>query len=95
MTARRVDLAPGDDILRVVADHPGIDLILVVRPGRDALGHALVEAAVGPLAVAAAPVARINAIMVGDGADEAAVTAAAAYLAAAHAVTGQLLAIGT
>ncbi|MDY0959164.1 hypothetical protein SOM26_10765 [Sphingomonas sp. CFBP8993] len=95
MTARRVELTPDDDIARVVADHPGVDLILVVRPGRDALGQALVEATVGPLAVAAAPGARINAILVGDGADETAVTAAAAYLAAAHAVTGQLLAVGT
>lgn len=95
MTARRVDLAPDADIVRMVAAHPGIDLVLVVQPGRDSLAQAMVEAAIAPLAVAAGPAARINAVLVGDGASEDAVAAAVVYLASAHAVTGQLLGVGT
>ncbi len=95
MTARRLDLTPDADIVRMVAAHPGVDLVLVIQPGRDSIAQAMVEAAVAPLAVAAAPSARINAVLVGEGAGEAAVAAAVAYLAAAHAVTGQLLGVGT
>lgn len=95
MTARRIDLALDADIVRVVAERPGVDLTLVLRPGRDPVAQAMAEAAIGPLAVAAAPNARINAVIVGEGASDAAVAAAVAYLGAAHAVTGQLLAVGT
>lgn len=95
MAARRIDLAPDADILRAVAEHPGVDLILVIQPGRDPVVQAMTEAAIGPLAIAAAPDARINAVLVAEGAGQAAVAAAVAYLAAAHAVTGQLLTVGT
>lgn len=94
MTARRVDLAPDADIAAVVAEHPGEDLVLVIRPGRDAVAQAMVEAAIAPLAIAAAPGARINAVIPAEGAVEETVAAAVAYLAAAHAVTGQSLAVG-
>ncbi|WP_294234380.1 Rossmann fold domain-containing protein [uncultured Sphingomonas sp.] len=93
--ARRINLAPDADIVRVVADHPGVDLVLVVWPGRDPVAQAMTEAAIGPLAVAAAPAARINAVIPAAGAGEDRVAAAVAYLAAAHAVTGQLLGVGT
>lgn len=95
MTARRVDLAPDADIRVVVAAHPGIDLVLVLMPGRDSVAQAMAEAAVGPLAVAAAPNARINAVAPAPDASPDAIAAAVEYLAAAHAVTGQLLAVGT
>ncbi|WP_347093165.1 Rossmann fold domain-containing protein [Sphingomonas parapaucimobilis] len=94
MTARRVDLAPDADIAGVVAGHPGEDLVLVIRPGRDALSQAMLEAAIPPLAIAAAPGARINAVIPAEGAAEEAVAAAVDYLAAAHAVTGQSLIVG-
>ncbi len=94
MTARRVDLAPDADISAVVAEHPGQDLVLVIRPGRDAVAQAMVEAAIAPLAIAAAPTARINAVIPAEGAAEETVAAAVDYLAAAHAVTGQLLSVG-
>ncbi|WP_322965756.1 Rossmann fold domain-containing protein [Sphingomonas fuzhouensis] len=95
MTARRVDLAQDADIAAVVAAHPGEDLVLVIHPGRDAVAQAMVEAAIAPLAIAAAPDARINAVIPTEGAGKAAIAAAVAYLAAAHAVTGQLLIVGT
>lgn len=95
MTARRVDLAPDADIRVVVAAHPGIDLVLVLMPGRDSVAQAMAEAAVRPLAVAAAPNVRINAVVPAPDASPDAIAAAVEYLTAAHAVTGQLLAIGT
>ena len=61
--ARRIDLSPADDLSAVVAAHPGDDLVLVLMPGRDRLAQAVAEAAIGPLAVAAAPGRRINAIV--------------------------------
>jgi hypothetical protein len=94
VTARRVDLVPDADIAAVVAGHPGEDLVLVIRPGRDAVAQAMVEAALAPLAIAAAPGARINAVIPTEGSSQDAVAAAVDYLAAAHAVTGQLLAVG-
>lgn len=94
MTARRVDLAPDADIAAVVAGYPGEDLVLVIRPGRNAVAQAMAEAAIAPLAIAAAPGARINAVIPAEGAAQEAVAAAADYLAAAHAITGQLLAVG-
>lgn len=93
MTARRLDLAPGADPVVAVAANPGVDLVLVLLPGRDPVAQAMAEAAIAPLAVAVAPGARINAVVPGPHASEADVAAAVAYLAAAHAVTGQLLAV--
>ena len=95
MAAQRIDLAPDADIRVVVAAHPGVDLVLVLRPGRDSVAQAMTEAAIGPLAIAAAPAARINAVVPARDASPEAVAAAVSYLAAAHAVTGQLLAVGT
>jgi len=95
MAARRIDVAPGEDVAALVAANPGCDLILVLRPGRDPVAQAMAEAAIGPLAVAAAPDARINAVICRDTASDQAVAAAVAYLAAAHAVTGQLLTLGS
>ncbi|MGE7206620.1 Rossmann fold domain-containing protein [Sphingomonas sp. NPDC019816] len=95
MTARRIDLAPDADIRRTVAAHPGGDLVIVILPGRDSLDQAMVEAAIAPLAVMAAPGARINAVVPTPDAGPDTVAAAVAYLAAAHAVTGQLLSVGT
>ena len=94
MAARRIDVAPGEDVAALVAANPGCDLILVLRPGRDSVAQAMAEAAIGQLAVAAAPDARINAVICLDSASDQAVAAAVAYLAAAHAVTGQLLTLG-
>ena len=94
MAARRIDVAPGEDVAALVAANPGRDLILVLRPGRDPVAQAMAEAAIGPLAIAAAPDARINAVICRDTACDQAVAAAVAYLAAAHAVTGQLLTLG-
>lgn len=95
MVARRIDLAPDADVRAVVAAHPGTDLVLVLMPGRDSVAQAMAEAAIGPLAVAIAPDARINAVVPSPDASPDAIAAAVAYLAAAHAVTGQLLAVGT
>lgn len=95
MVARRIDLAPDADVRTVVAAHPGVDLVLVLMPGRDSVAQAMAEAAIGPLAVAAAPDARINAVVPSPDASPDTIAAAVTYLAAAHAVTGQLLAVGT
>ncbi len=95
MVARRIDLAPDADVRVVVAAHPGTDLVLVLMPGRDSVAQAMAEAAIGPLAVAIAPGARVNAVVPSPDASPDAIAAAVAYLAAAHAVTGQLLAVGT
>jgi len=95
MAARRVDLAPEADVSVAVAAYPGVDLVLVLTPGRDPVSQAMVEAAIAPLAISAAPVARINAVVPSPDASAEAVAAAVAYLAAAHSVTGQLLAVGT
>ncbi|WP_343528317.1 Rossmann fold domain-containing protein [Sphingomonas sp.] len=93
--ARRIDLSPLDDPSIVVAAHPGIDLVLVFLPGRDRLAQAIAEAAIGPLAVIAAPAVRINAVFPSAESSPAAIEAAVAYLSAAHAVTGQLLVLGS
>jgi len=94
VTARRVDLAPDADIAAVAATYPGEDLVLVICPGRDGVAQAMVEAVIAPLAIAAAPDARINAVIPAEGAEQEVIAAAVAYLAAAHAVTGQLLSVG-
>jgi hypothetical protein len=95
MAARRIDLDPNADVAIMVTANPGVDLVLVLTPGRDPVSQAMVEAAIAPLAIAAAPAARINAIVPTVDATAESVAAAVAYLAAAHAVTGQLLAVGT
>ncbi|WP_230483031.1 Rossmann fold domain-containing protein [Sphingomonas sp. Leaf21] len=93
--ARRIDVAPDGDVAAVVAAHPGVDLVLVLLAGRDPVAQAMAEAAIAPLAIAAAPAARINAVVPAADARPDAVAAVVAYLAAAHAVTGQLVAVGT
>ncbi|MET4896542.1 hypothetical protein RN629_05120 [Sphingomonadaceae bacterium jetA1] len=93
MNARRLDIAPDADPRVAVAANPGVDLVLVLLPGRDPVAQAMAEAAIAPLAIAAAPAARINAVLPEAGAVAADVAAAVAYLAAAHAVTGQSLVV--
>lgn len=69
--------------------------IVLVLVGADlpAVERAMLLAAIGPLAVARAPV-RVCALDVGADADEADVVAAARYLAGAGSTTGQVLVVG-
>jgi hypothetical protein len=85
-----VTLAPGDDIVAVLRALGGDSVVVVIRPGRDATALAMARAAVTALAMERAPM-RINAVEPGEDTDAAAIAAAVAYLAAAPAVTGQVV----
>lgn len=95
MAGLRLDLTPDVDVADAVAAHPGVDLVIVLMRGRDTVSQAMAEAAIGPLAIAAAPAARINAVVPVADAGPDAIAAVVDYLATAHAVTGQLIAVGT
>jgi hypothetical protein len=87
-----VTLEPADDAVAVLRAAGGDSVVVVIRPGRDATAQAMARAAVAALALERAPM-RINALEPGEGTDPAAVDAAVAYLAAAPAVTGQVIAL--
>lgn len=67
--------------------------LLLILPTVAAIDRAMLIAALGPLAIELAP-RRITALDVADGADIAAIIAAATYLVAARSTTGQSLRIG-
>jgi len=85
-----VMLAPGDDAVAVLRALNGDSAVVLIRPGRDATALAMARAAVAALARERAPM-RINAVEPGEGTDAAAIAGAVAYLAAAPAVTGQIV----
>ena len=58
-----------------------------------ALDRAMLSAAIGPLAIERAPLARIGAIDIANGAAIADIVAAANYLASARSTTGQILTV--
>lgn len=87
----RLVLTPEDDAAARLREARGPAVTAVVLPGRDPLALAEVRAAVKVVAVERAPDVRVNAVLAGASASPAAVEAAAAYLAGAHAVTGQWL----
>jgi hypothetical protein len=87
-----VVLEPADDAVAVLRGVVGDSVVIVIRPGRDATAQAMARAGVAALALERAPM-RINAVEPGEGTDPPAIDAAVAYLAAAPAVTGQVIAL--
>ena len=79
-----------DVIAALRAAGQGNTVVLLIEPGVAAIDRAMLLAALGPLAVALAPV-RIAAVDVAEGAAEERVVAAASYLADAQSTTGQYL----
>ena len=89
----RCDLPPGADIVDLVRGGDAGSLVIVIAPGRCPLSLAQARAAIGPLAIEQAPARRINAIIVENGADGAAVDAMAAFLDSASSTTGQIVTV--
>lgn len=87
----QIVLTPEDDVAARLREAERPAVTAVVIPGRDPLALAAARAAVEVVAVERAPDVRVNAVLAGASASPAAVEAAAAYLAGAHAVTGQWL----
>lgn len=90
----RIALAPGDDIAAAVRGTAAESVVVEIAPGRDPLVDAQTRAAIGPLAIEAAPGRRVNAIVIQIGADPVAVDAAARFLDGAQSTTGQILVVG-
>ena len=67
--------------------------LLLIDSSVPALDRALLSAAIGPLAIERAPLARIGAIDIVNGAAMADIVAAANYLASARSTTGQILTV--
>jgi hypothetical protein len=88
----RRDVGPDDDIVAAVRAGKA-SMVLVLAPGRTPLSLAQATAALGPLAAEAAPARRINAVVVAQGADPAAIDAAVAFLESAASTTGQILTV--
>lgn len=89
----RVVLAEADDIAAIVRAAEGESIVLVIELPWLPLALALAQAAVAPLAIERAPGMRVNAVVVGTGADRSAVDAAIAFLDSARSTTGQVLAV--
>lgn len=90
----RVDIASGEDVaarVRAAIGADGGSVVAVIAPIADPLVLALARAAIGPLAMEAAPATRVNAVFRSGTADAAAVDAAVAYLERAVSTTGQIL----
>ena len=67
--------------------------LLLIDSSVPALDRAMLSAAIGPLAIERAPLARIGAIDIVNGAAMADIVAAANYLASARSTTGQILTV--
>lgn len=98
MTAVRIAVGPGDDVVALVraalVRAADVESVLVLfDPALDPLATALARAGIGPLAVERAPGVRVNAIIAAADADLADVEAAALFLEGARSTTGQLLEI--
>lgn len=89
----RVVLAEADDIAAIVRAAEGESIVLVIESRWSPLALALAQAAVAPLAIERAPGLRVNAVVVGAGADRSAIDAAIAFLESARSTTGQVLAV--
>lgn len=87
----RLVLTPEDDAAARLRKADGPAVTAMVLPGRDPLALAAARAAVEVVAVERAADVRVNAVLAGASASPAAVEAIVAYLAGAHAVTGQWL----
>jgi hypothetical protein len=88
--------APGQvvtDIIEALRATDGEVVLLAIDPMVAAVDRAMLIGAVGPLAVELAPVVRIGALDVTDGAVVADIAAAAQFLATARSTTGQILKI--
>lgn len=85
-----VRLAVADDVVALVRTASGEAVTVDVMPGRDALALAVARASIGPLAIEAAP-RRVNAVARHEGAADADVDAALAFLEGAVSTTGQWL----
>ena len=68
-------------------------VLLLIDSSVPTLDRAMLRAAIGPLAIERAPLARIGAIDIADGAAMADIVAAASYLVSARSTTGQILAV--
>lgn len=78
--------------LRQAVAHDVSGMVLLVLPANVAvLDRAMLIAAIGPLALEAAPAVRIGALDLAEGAAADDVVAAAQFLAAARSTTGQVL----
>lgn len=80
--------------LREAAEDGADSLIVAVQPGVEEPERTMLIAAIAPLAIAFAPATRLSLIDVGPDADEAAVIAAACFLATAASTTGQVVKVG-
>ena len=69
-------------------------VILLIGPEIPPVEHAMLIAAIGPLAIEVAPATRLCAIDMLSGGDVADVIAAARFLASAQSTTGQVLRVG-
>lgn len=82
-------IAPGDDVAAIVRAATG-EAVTLVFADDESLAHAVLFAAVAPLAIERAPM-RVNAVVVGEGAADADVAAAIGFLDSARSTTGQIL----
>lgn len=89
----RVVLAEGDDIAAIVGAAVSDSIVLVIELPWSPLALALAQAAVAPLAIERAPGVRVNAVVVGAGAERGAVDAAIGFLDSARSTTGQVLTV--
>lgn len=89
----RIVLAATDDPVAAARAAVGESVVLVFGPGRDPLAMAQALAAIGPLAIEAAPARRINAVNAMQGAMADDVDAAAAFLDQALSTTGQIITV--
>lgn len=89
----RLKLIPGGDIATLVRDAVGESRIVMIPADLDALTMAQAKAAIGPLAFELAPAVRVNAVVPAEGARQADVDAAVAFLDQARSTTGQLLVV--
>jgi uncharacterized heparinase superfamily protein len=86
----RVDAAAADDLVALVRAAKGESVVVVIA-ARPPLEMAIARAAIGPLAIEAAPGRRVNAVVSAAEANAADIHAAAAFLDGARSTTGQIL----
>lgn len=89
----RLELDEADDLPARVRAASAESVVVVIDAGWSPLALALAQAAIAPLAIERAPAGRLNLVVRGPDADEAAVEAAVAFLEAARSTTGQVLAV--
>jgi hypothetical protein len=91
IAAGRIDLAADDRLAARLRSAPGPVVTAVIPAPHEATAAALVRATVAAVAMERAPLVRVNAVLVADGAAPVAVDRVAAFLTGAVATTGQTL----